>query len=52
LPSQWIHDIWVAKNATLFLPLTLFPFPVDTKTFCPTGQPRQKVFVYMKRRDP
>jgi hypothetical protein len=52
LPSQWIYDIWVAKNATLFLPLSIFPFPVDTKTFCPTGQPRQKVFVYMKHRDP
>jgi hypothetical protein len=52
LQSQWILDIWTTKNAAAFLPLSIFPFPVDTTTFCPTGQPRQKVFVYMKHRDP
>lgn len=52
LPSQWILDLWKEKNAAVFLPLTIFPFPVDTTTFSPTGQPREKVFVYMKHRDP
>ena len=52
LPSQWILDVWREKNAEVFLPLTVFPFPVDTTTFSPTGQPRQKVFVYFKHRDP
>lgn len=52
LPSQWIVDAWTDKNAAAFLPLIVFPFPVDTKTFSPTGGPREKVFVYMKHRDP
>jgi hypothetical protein len=52
LPSQWIVDAWTAKNAAAFLPLIVFPFPVDTKMFSPTGEPREKVFVYMKHRDP
>jgi hypothetical protein len=52
LPSQWILDIWTAKNAEVFLPLSIFPFPVDTTTFLPTGKPREKVFVYFKHRNP
>jgi len=52
LQSQWILDAWTSKNAAVFLPLYLFPFPVDTTTFCPTGLPRQKVMVYFKHRDP
>jgi hypothetical protein len=51
LPSQWILDTWTAKNAAVFLPLVIFPFPVDTTTFSP-GKLREKVFVYFKHRDP
>ena len=52
LQSQWILDAWTSKNAAVFLPLYIFPFPVDTTTFSPTGLPRQKVMVYFKHRDP
>lgn len=54
-PSEWAMNVWV--NANRFLPIKIFPFPVDTNKFYPSSLERfnikkTEVFIYFKRRNP
>jgi hypothetical protein len=52
-PSDWVVDLWVNMNASKFLPIKPFPFPVDTLKFAPAAhENKMEVFVYYKTRHP
>jgi len=49
-PSEWARNVWIIKKATDIIPVKFFAFPVDMEKFKPIDRPRDKVFVYFKRR--
>ena len=52
-PSKWAADTWINMNATKYLPIKAFPFPVEIDKFCPNeNSKKNEVFIYFKRRKP
>jgi hypothetical protein len=52
-PSQWCVELWKGLGVTNYLPIKLFPFPVDVDKFAPKlSSTKDKVYVYIKRRKP
>ena len=52
LLSNWVINLWTIEYNYKTLPVIDYAFPVDTIKFTPTDQPKEKVFVYFKRRNP
>lgn len=52
-PSKWAVNVWKLLNAENYIPLKVFPFPVNIDTFKPdNNEKKDKVFIYFKRRKP
>jgi hypothetical protein len=52
-PSVWVRELWKNMNAASYVPIKAFPFPVDMTRFSPNDNKcRDKVFIYVKRRNP
>jgi hypothetical protein len=51
-PSKWAADVWINMGIK-HIPVLPLPFPVDTYKFnIKENTPRDKVFIYFKRRNP
>jgi hypothetical protein len=51
-PSKWTADVWINMGIK-HIPVLPLPFPVDTYKFnVKENTPRDKVFIYFKRRNP
>ena len=51
-PSKWAADVWINMGIK-HIPVLPLPFPVDTYKFnVNENTPRDKVFIYFKRRNP
>jgi len=48
IPSEWTLKLW--NNP--YIPVKLFPFPVNIDKFSLTETKKEKVFIYFKRRNP
>ena len=50
-PSYWVSNLWKKYKIEKYVPLKVFPFPVNTKKFKPKLEnTKDKVFIYFKRR--
>jgi len=52
-PSEWAAKAWINKISKEYLPIKVFPFPVNTDKFKPLDNvDNNNVFIYFKRRKP
>jgi len=52
-PSVWVCELWKNYDAEKFIPIKVFPFPVEVDKFCPNqNNYKNEVFIYFKRRNP
>lgn len=53
-PSEWVVELWINMNASRYLPIKSFSFPVDKNKFSIKKDinVRTEVFIYFKRRNP
>ena len=52
-PSIWAADTWRNFNVEKFIPIKVFPFPVEVEKFSPNQHSQKnEVFIYFKRRNP
>ena len=53
-PSEWSAKSWQNMGAEQFIPVKIFPFPVDTDRFKPLASTSEKtnVLIYYKHRSP
>ena len=63
-PSEWAAKAWINKISKTYLPIKIFPFPVNTEKFKPldnidnrnnthnTHNTHNNIFIYFKRRKP
>jgi len=52
-PSIWAADTWRNFNVEKFIPIKVFPFPVEVEKFSPNQHSQKnEVFIYFKRRKP
>jgi len=52
-PCDWTRQVWFRAGFNA-CPIDVWPVGIDTDTFCPPpgGQPRKRVMVYHKKRNP
>jgi hypothetical protein len=52
-PSVWVCELWKNYDVEKFIPIKVFPFPVEVDKFCPNqNNYKNEVFIYFKRRNP
>jgi hypothetical protein len=52
-PSIWAAETWRNFNVEKFIPIKVFPFPVEVDKFCPIqNSQKNEVFIYVKSRKP